>query len=100
LTGCFGFSRLIFKLALTLGSLCEMLPNRRTGILVKLLPSNPTWLGIWSMQKLLIDFVPIGALQPRPSPMAFLAPGLVAVPGLMHPISFQRDRLLFLWRPT
>jgi hypothetical protein len=46
LTGCLGFSRLVFKLALTLGALCEMLPNCRTGILVKLLPSDSIWFGI------------------------------------------------------
>jgi hypothetical protein len=100
LTGCLGFSRLVFKLALTLGSLREMLANRRTGILIQLLASDPIWFGIWSMQELLIHFVPIGAFQPCPSPVPFLAPGLVALPRLVHPISFQRDLLRFLWRPT
>ena len=61
-----------------------MLPNRRAGILIKLLPSDPIWFGIWSMQELLIHLVPIGALHPCPSPVAFLAPGRVALPRLVH----------------
>jgi hypothetical protein len=66
-----------------------MLPNRRAGILIELLPSDPIWFGIWSMEELLIHFVPIGTLQPCPSPVAFLAPRLIALPRLVHPISFQ-----------
>jgi hypothetical protein len=61
LTGRFGLSRLLFKLALTLGLLGEMFSNGQTGILVKLFPSDPIGISIWSKLELFIHFMAIGA---------------------------------------